>query len=353
LFRIAAVQACPVYLDRERTLDKACLLIEEAGRAGANLAVFPEAFVPGYPVWVWFIPPGRTAELREAYVALHANALTIPSRSTERLSEAARSARVAVAIGVNERNAEASDSTLFNTLLYIGPDGAILGKHRKLVPTGGERLVWGRGDGSDLAVYTLPFGRMGGLICWENYMPLARYALAAWGAQIHVAPTWDRGEPWLSTMRHVAKEGRAVVIGCCQAVRKDDIPDDLSFKSKYLSGIDGWINPGGSVIVDPDGKIMAGPASEVETILYADVRPEQLVGPRWQLDIAGHYARPDVFELIVHRRQTPMIQERDDSISSATPPPGRAGRVRRSKKRVQPAKTREKTGGSRRSRPRR
>jgi nitrilase len=340
-FRVAAVQACPVYLDLEQTLNKACLLIEEAGRGGANLVVFPEAFVPGYPAWVWFIPPGRTADLREAYVALHANAITIPSRSTERLCDAARSAAVAVAIGVNERNAEASGSTLFNTLLYIGPDGAILGKHRKLIPTGGERLVWGCGDGSDLEVYTLPFGRVGGLICWENYMPLARYALAAWGAQIHVAPTWDRGEPWLSTMRHIAKEGRAVVIGCCQAVRKDDIPDDLAFKAKYLSGIEGWINPGGSVIVDPDGKIIAGPANELETILYANVYQDQLVGPRWQLDIAGHYARPDVFELIVHRRQTPMIRERDESTASSPQPAGRAAGKPRSKKRVRRAKGRK------------
>ena len=340
-FRIAAVQACPVYLDRERTLDKACRLIEEAGRGGANIVVFPEAFVPGYPVWVWFVPPGHTADLREAYVELHANALTIPSPSTERLCVAARSARVAVAIGVNERNAEASDSTLFNTLLYVGPDGAILGKHRKLIPTGGERLVWGCGDGSDLEVYDLPFGRVSGLICWENYMPLARYALAAWGAQIHVAPTWDRGEPWLSTMRHVAKEGRAVVIGCCQAVRKDDIPDDLSFKAKYLSGLEGWVNPGGSVIVDPDGKLIAGPATELETILYADVRQEQLVGPRWQLDIAGHYARPDVFELIVHRRPTPVIREhREASAPSAPQHLGHGGSDHPSDKRLQPAKAR-------------
>jgi nitrilase len=351
-FRIAAVQACAVYLDRERTLDKACLLIEEAGRGGANLVVFPEAFVPGYPVWVWFIPPGRTADLREAYVALHANAITIPSRSTERLCDAARGARVAVAIGVNERNAEASDSTLFNTLLYIGPDGAILGKHRKLIPTGGERLVWGRGDGSDLEVYELPFGRVSGLICWENYMPLARYALAAWGAQIHVAPTWDRGEPWISTMRHIAKEGRSVVIGCCQAVRKDDIPDDLSFKSGYLSGIEGWINPGGSVIVDPDGKIIAGPASELETILYADVRQEQLVGPRWQLDIAGHYARPDVFELIVHRRPTPVIRELDASTPSDRQHLEHVGGGRPPEQRLQPAKARKKIGASKRSRSR-
>ena len=334
-FRIAAVQACAVYLDRERTLDKACRLIAEAGHGGANLVVFPEAFVPGYPVWVWFIPPGRTADLRAAYAELHANAVAIPSRSTDRLCDAARSAGVAVAIGVNERNAEASDATLFNTLLYVGPDGTILGKHRKLIPTGGERLVWGSGDGSDLEVYRLPFGRVSGLICWENYMPLARYALAAWGGQIHVAPTWDRGEPWLSTTRHVAKEGRAVVIGCCQAVRKDDIPDDLPFKAKYLSDVEGWINPGGSVIIDPDGKIIAGPASELETILYADVRQEQLVGPRWQLDIAGHYARPDIFELIVHRRPTPMIREQDDPAGAVRPLRGRfTPKKRRSKKRV-------------------
>jgi nitrilase len=307
-FRIAAVQACPIYLDRQRTIDKACALIHEAARDGARLVVFPEAFVPGYPIWVWFIPPGRTADLRETYVLLHENAVTIPGPETRQLGEAARSMGVTIAIGVNERNSEASDATLFNTLLYIGPDGSILGKHRKLVPTGGERLIWGRGDGSDLEVYRLPIGRLSGLICWENYMPLARYALSAWGAQIHVAPTWDRGEPWLSTMRHIAKEGRCVVVGCCQALRKDDLPDTLTFKAKYLSAVENWINPGDSVIVDPDGKILAGPANQIETVLYADVRAADLVGPRWQLDVAGHYARPDVFELIVHREPKPVIR---------------------------------------------
>jgi nitrilase len=308
-FTIAAVQACPVYLDRGATIAKACRLIAEVGAAGAGLAVFPEAFVPGYPVWVWFIPAGHTHPLREAYAELVANAVTVPSESTEALCSAARQARVAVAIGVNEVNAEASGTTLYNTLLYIGPDGKLLGRHRKVMPTGGERLVWAMGDGSDLEVYPLPFGRVGGLLCWENYMPLARYAMSVWGAEIFVAPTWDRGEPWLSTMRHVAKEGRCYVVSACTPLRKEDIPDRLGFKGRYLGGVEGWINPGDSVIVDPDGKIVAGPAREEETILYAEVDRAKITGPRWQLDIAGHYARPDIFELVVHRRAKPLLTE--------------------------------------------
>ena len=303
-FKIAAVQASPVFLDLDATIKKACGLIKEAAGKGAVLVVFPEAFVPGYPIWVWFIPSGHTYPLRELYTELHANAISIPGEAVEKLCREAAKWGVTVSIGVNERNSEASNSTLYNTLLHIGPDGSILGKHRKLIPTAGERLVWGRGDGSDLEVYELPFAKIGGLICWENYMPLARYALSAWGEQIHLAPTWDRGEPWLSTMRHVAKEGRNFVVGCCQAFHKKDIPDRFEFKEKYLSEVDGWINPGHSVIVDPDGKIVAGPAEEEESILYAEVQRDQLVGPRWQLDIAGHYGRPDVFELRVHRRIT-------------------------------------------------
>ncbi len=307
LFKIAAVQAQPVFLDLDATIGKACELIQKVGGEGAALAVFPEAFVPCYPLWVWFIPPGHTHPLRALYSELHANSLSIPSEATDRLCEAARNANVAVAIGVNERNTEASDSTLYNTILYIGSDGSILGRHRKLVPTSGERLVWGMGDGSDLEVYDLPFAKLAGLICWENYMPLARYALSAWGEQIHAAPTWDHGEPWLSSMRHIAKEGRCFVLSCCSPVRREDIPDRLPFKERYLDPASEWINPGDSVIVDPDGKVVAGPAKEQEAILYVEVSREQLVGPRLQLDVAGHYGRPDVFELRVHRRGRPFL----------------------------------------------
>ena len=288
-------------MDLEATIDKASRLIEEAAKGGATLAVFPEAFVPGYPLWVWFVPPGHTHPLRALYSELHRNSISIPGPETEQLGEVAADCGITVAMGVNERNSEASDSTLYNTLLYLGPDGQVLGKHRKLIPTAGERLVWGQGAEGDLEVFDLPIGRLSGLLCWENYMPLARYALSAWGEQIHAAPTWDRGEPWISTMRHVAKEGRCFVIGACQAFHKDDIPDVLDFKEAYLGDAEGWINPGLSLIVDPDGKIVTGPLEAEEGILYADVDPHQLIGPRWQLDIAGHYARPDIFELRVHQ----------------------------------------------------
>jgi len=308
-------------MDREATIAKACHLIAEAGAAGAKLAVFPEAFVPGYPLWVWFIPAGHTHPLREVYAEFVANAVAVPGKATAQLCEAAKKAEVAVAIGINEVNIEASGSTVYNTLLYIAANGTILGKHRKMMPTGGEKLVWGMGDGSDLEVYDLPFGRVGGLICWENYMPLARYAMAAWGTEIFVAPTWDRGEPWLSTVRHVAKEGRCYVVGCCAAMHKDDVPDRFAFKEKYLGAVEGWINPGDSVIVDPDGKMVAGPASQKEEILYAELDRAKITGPRWQLDVAGHYARPDIFELIVHRRPKPLLsvslgQDSDDRNSA-------------------------------------
>ena len=312
-FQIAAIQATPVFLNRDATVAKACELIAVAGSQGARLAVFPECFIPSYPMWIWFVPAGDAKTLRELYTELLDNAINVPGPETDRLCAAAKSAGITVAIGINERNTEASGTSLFNTLLFIGPDGNIVGKHRKLIPTAGERLIHAQGDGSTLGVYDMPFGKLGGLICWENYMPLARFALAAWGEQIHVAPTWDRGEPWTSTMRHVAKESRAYVVGCCSAVHRDSIPDVYDFKSKYLPEKLTWVNPGGSMIVDPDGKFLVEPVLEREEILIATVDPKQLKGPRYQLDIAGHYGRPDVFELIVHRRERPAIRTMIDN----------------------------------------
>ncbi len=299
-FRIAAVQAAPVFLDREATVDKACERIAEAGREGARLIAFPEAFVPAYPDWTWLLPPGDRKERDALYAELLANSVSVPDASTERLGRAARDAGAWVVIGINERNRERGGATLYNSLLFFDDQGAIVRCHRKLVPTGGERLVHGAGDGSTLGAHATPFGRVSGLVCWENYMPLARQALYQDGTQIHVAATWDRGEPWTSTLRHVAKEGRVVVIGCCQAVHRDDIPDRYAFKQRYPADR-AWINPGDSAIVDPDGKFLAGPLHEQEGILYAEIDPARLTGPRWTLDVSGHYARPDVVELVVHR----------------------------------------------------
>ncbi len=234
--RVAAVQAAPVFLDRAATVEKACQLIAEAARAGAQLVVFPEAFIPGYPDWVWAVPAGEESLLNRLYAELLAQSVDIPGPDTERLCQAARLAGVTVVMGLSERNSEASGASLFNSLLYIDAQGQILGKHRKLVPTGGERLVWAQGDGSTLGVYDTPFGKMGGLICWENYMPLARYSLYAWGIQIYAAATWDRGEPWLATLRHIAREGRVLVIGCGMALRISDLPDRLGLKERYYPG---------------------------------------------------------------------------------------------------------------------
>jgi nitrilase len=318
-FLVAAVQTAPVFLDRAATVEKACSLIAEAGARGARLVAFPEGFIPAYPFWVWFIPAGNTQALRELYSELLDNAVAIPSAATDRLCAAARAAGVTVAVGINEINTEASGTTLYNSLLYIGADGRILGCHRKLVPTAGERLVHAQGDGSTLAVYDLPIGRLGGLVCWENYMPLARYALYAWGVEIYVAPTWDRGEPWLSTLRHIAKEGRMYVLGCCSAVRRSDIPDRFPFKAKFLPDTE-WINPGDSAIVDPDGKFLVEPVRHREEILYAEVDPRNLRGPRWQLDVAGHYGRPDVFQLTVHREARPMVRVEPPPEAPLLPP---------------------------------
>lgn len=304
-FRVAAVQAAPVFLDLDATVEKACALIADAAAGGAKLVVFPEAFLPTYPFWIWFVPAGRTAVLRELYGELLDNSVAVPGEATARLGAAAREAGVCVAMGMNEINVEASGTTLYNSILYIDGEGRILGTHRKLVPTAGERLVHAQGDGSTLDVYDLPIGRLSGLICWENYMPLPRYALYARGVELYVAPTWDRGEPWISTLRHVAKEGRTYVIGCCSAVRRDSIPERYAFVEEFLPPDLEWVNPGGSAIVDPDGKVLVEPVLQREEILFAEIDPAKLRGPRWQLDVAGHYGRPDVFHFAVDRRPRP------------------------------------------------
>ena len=313
------MQASPIFLDREATVEKACDLIATAGAEGARLVAFPEAFIPAYPDWVWAVPSGEEGLLGDLYAELLANSVAIPSGATEQLCKAARSANAYVVMGICELNSEASGASLYNTQLFIDAQGRIMGKHRKLVPTGGERLVWAQGDGSTLNVYDTPLGRLGGLICWENYMPLARYTMFAQGTQIYVASTWDRGEPWLSTLRHIAVEGRVYVLGCCMCLRLDDIPDSLSLKEKFYANEGEWVNVGDSAIVSPEGEFIAGPVRKKEEILYAELDPKKMRGPKWMLDVAGHYARPDVFELIVHTAPRRMITLREDTEPGESP----------------------------------
>jgi nitrilase len=238
--------------------------------------------------------------LDKLYRELVENAVAIPDDATHQLCQAAKNSGVYVAIGVHERNSEASGSTLFNTLLYIDDQGEIIGKHRKLIPTGGERLIWGQGDGSTLSAFDTPFGKLGGLLCWENYMPLARQAMYSVGTEIYVAPTWDSSEKWLLSMQHIAREGGMFVINVCQALRMDDIPNQYEFKQLY-SGEREWINSGNSCIINPHGEIIAGPVQNKQEILYAEVDLGLITKSKRMFDVAGHYARPDVFKYEIYK----------------------------------------------------
>jgi len=306
-FKAAAVQASPVFLDKKRTVEKACHLINEASKKGAKLVVFPESYIPCYPDWVWLIPSGKGSMHSELYSEFVENSVSIPDDSVSKLCRAAKKAKVNVVMGMSERNSESSNSSLYNTLLYIDSDGNILGKHRKLVPTGGERLVWAMGNGSTLEAYDTDTGKIGGLICWENYMLLARNAMYSYGTQVYVAPTWDKGESWLTALKHIANEGGLFVIGCCMVLRKKEIPDKYKFRDLYASEKD-WISTGESVIVNPGGKIIAGPLSKEEGILIADIDLSDIRRSKWQLDTSGHYSRPDVFKFTVNKNPYPNIE---------------------------------------------
>jgi len=315
-FQIAAVQASPVFMDREATVEKACRLIAEAANNGARLVVFPETFIPTYPDWIWFIPPGQIALNQQLYGELLDQSVSIPSPATDNLCQAARDAGIFVSIGINERNDNASSGSLFNTNILIDPDGNLFSRHQKLVPTVSERTVWAYGDPSTLEVHDTEIGKMGGLICHENYMPLPRYSLYARGIEIYLAPTYDEGETWQSTLRHIGKEGRVYVVGCCMVLRKKDILSRFPQLEPYYKDAAEWINAGNSMISDPDGNILAGPMSKEEGILYADVDPTVIRNTRWNLDVAGHYARPDAFQLTMRSTPTPILRIDDETMSS-------------------------------------
>ncbi|MEO5617551.1 MAG: carbon-nitrogen hydrolase family protein [Candidatus Eisenbacteria bacterium] len=307
-FLAAAVQAAPVFLDREASVAKACALIAQAAARGAKLIVLPEAFVPAYPAWVWFLPLTRRADVAALYRELVENSVDVPGPEVERLGCAAREAQAWVAIGINERNATKSATTLYNTLLLFNDRGELVERHRKLMPTGGERMVWTQGEPVPLRVHDTPLGRLSGLICWENYMPLARFSLYEQGAQIHMAPTWDKSDQWIASMRHIAREGRVYVIGVCQALHRDRVPDRYPFKDTLPAGLQ-WINVGNSLIVDPEGVVIAGPVAEREEILLAEIDSGRTSGSRWIFDAAGHYNRPDLFKFEMRGQEEAAVAD--------------------------------------------
>jgi nitrilase len=300
--KAAVVQAAPVLFDRDATIEKTQRLAEEIRATGARLVLFPEAFVPAYPRGLSFgmAVGSRSEPGRRLWERYRDNAVDVPSPETDKLGEAARAAQAYLAVGVIERDG-VSGGTLYCTLLYFGPGGELLGKHRKLKPTGSERLIWGEGDGSTLTAVTAPFGTIGGLICWENYMPLARTAMYGKGVTLYLAPTADQRDTWQATIRHIACEGRCFVLASNQYVTRSMYPDDLE-------GLDDLVDQpevmcrGGSAIVSPLGEVLAGPLFDREGILTAELDLGEVARSRLDFDVVGHYARPDVFRLEVNER---------------------------------------------------
>jgi nitrilase len=297
---VACAQLEPVILDRDATIEKLAVAASEAAAKGARLAVFPEAFVPAYPSSAWVKALAGPAEegAKEAFALLARESVEIPGPAERRLGEIARERELWLVTGVTERD-PARPGTLYNTLLYHGPDGELALKHRKLVPTNHERLVWGQGDGGGLQAVETPLGRIGGLICWENYMPLARFALYESGVELYVASTADDSEAWQSTLVHIARESRAFVIAPSHFQRASSYPDDFPLRH-LLDGLD-VIGRGGSAILGPDGNYLAGPLWDEERIIYAELEPQRLAEERQRFDPVGHYHRPDVLRLDVRR----------------------------------------------------
>jgi len=298
--KVAVVQAAPVLFEREATVEKACLLLQEAAEDGAQLVLFPEAFIPAYPRGLSFgmLVGSRKPDGRELWQRYWENSIEIPSPTTGALGAAVRKAGVYMAVGIIERDSEFSGGTLYCTTLYFGPDGEILGKHRKLKPTGSERLIWGEGDGSTMPVLDTELGKIGGLICWENYMPLARTYMYSKGVELYLAPTADSRDTWQATIQHIACEGRCFVLGCNQFVTKDMYPADLQRHPELKEQPDIMCR-GGSAIISPLGEVIAGPLYDEEGILYADLDLSEIVRAKVDFDAVGHYARPDVFQLVV------------------------------------------------------
>jgi nitrilase len=293
--KVAVVQIQPFLFDTEKTIEKIWSLIKKMKPESPGLVLFPEAVLPGYPRGLGFgaVVGNRTEEGRKLYARFHEQSIQENDRNFRELQEMARHLQAVLVIGVSEK--EANSGTLYCSMFYFAPDGTFLGKHRKLKPTGSERLIWGEGNGSTMPVFNSGFGIYGGLICWENYMPLARMAMYQQGIQIYLAPTADCRDAWQTTLRHIAVEGRCYVLGCNQLITPEALPEDLKEQASGTTGC-----TGGSVIVAPGGKLLAGPLYNEEGILYAEINMEEVIKGKYDFDPAGHYNRPDVFSFRVN-----------------------------------------------------
>ncbi len=306
--RTAIIQEPPVYLSLAASMERAVGLVEAAADEGAALVVFPEAWFPGYPTFVWRLKPGADMDKTdELFGRLLENSIDLSKDDLKPLRDTARDRGVVIVAGVQERDATVSGTTLFNTAVVIDATGTVVNVHRKLMPTNPERMVWGFGDARGLRVVDTAVGRIGVLLCWENYMPLARYALYAQQLEILVAPTWDTGEGWQATMRHIAREGGCWVVGCSTSIEARDIPQDIPHRELLFPDPDEWINGGDAVIVAPFSGPVAGPMRREKGMLWGEIDLGRIAAARRKFDVSGHYARPDVFNLTVNRsRQVPV-----------------------------------------------
>ena len=311
--QVAVVQPSPIPFDTPATLAKVERLTDQVATDGAQLVLFPEAYLGGYP---WGLAFGtavgsRSQAGRRAWERYWASAIDVPGPETDRLAQAAEEAGLHLCVGVVERDSTHSGGTLFCTLLYFGPGGTLLGKHRKLKPTAAERFIWGEGDGSTLPVFPTAVGRLGGLICWENYMPLARMAMYGKGVEVYLAPTADHRERWQATLKHIAIEGRCYVLGCNQFVTREMYPEDLEIAHE-LDERPEVLCKGGSAIYGPLGDLVAGPLWNEEGVLTAELDLNEVARSKFDFDVTGHYARPDVFRFEVDESARPAVSFQAD-----------------------------------------
>lgn len=303
LLRAAVIQTASVPFNKAATTEKVVKLIHEAAGTGARLLVFPEALLSGYPKGADFGARvgGRLPRGRDEFLRYFESAIDVPGPEVDQIAEAARETETYVVIGVIERDG----GTLYCTVLFFSPQGELLGKHRKLMPTAMERLVWGYGDGSTLPVFDTPFGKLGSVICWENYMPLLRMAMYGKGIQLYCTPTADDKDSWLATARHIALEGRCFVLTACQYLTRADFPEDYDAIQGNTPEI--VLSRGGSAIINPQGEVLVGPDYDGECILTADLDMDDIARGKFDFDVVGHYARPDIFKLLVDESPRPPV----------------------------------------------